>query len=69
MQNVFNICNECPQCGESRFTKSWHDLNDDEKQIVRLRYAIDVNSPDVIDRRTWCVNCWHEIDDRTARLI
>lgn len=51
----------CPRCGNQK-SKSWNELNEDEKILVeKLPAAADFTKQER-RRNRWCARCWHEFD-------
>ena len=61
-----NTDDRCPRCGARM--KSWHELEEDEREVVkRLPAAAEADA----ERRRlnrWCNQCWHESrsEEKTA---
>jgi hypothetical protein len=56
----------CPRCGNLKM-KSWHQLNDDEREIVKRLPASSTYKLE--ERKTlhlWCARCWFEINEPRA---
>jgi hypothetical protein len=55
-----NIDERCPRCGEGRM-KSWHELEDEEREVVkRLPAAAEGESEERQRQHRWCIRCWYE---------
>ncbi len=55
-----NVNNRCPKCGEKRL-KTWDELKDDEREVVRrLPGSGDFSSDERKTLHRWCTLCWHE---------
>ena len=51
---------KCPRCGVGRL-KSWPELSDEEREVVkRLPASADYSLDERARRHRWCTNCWHE---------
>ena len=54
-----NIDERCPRCEGP--LKSWAELNDDEREVVRRLPASSEFSAEERDRsHLWCTRCWYE---------
>ncbi|HEX9544204.1 MAG TPA: hypothetical protein VF955_03405 [Pyrinomonadaceae bacterium] len=50
----------CPKCGEEQL-KTWDELKDDEREIVRrLPGSADYETDERKSMHRWCTRCWHE---------
>jgi hypothetical protein len=50
----------CPRCHE-RSLKSWAELNDEEREVVkRLPASAEYSLEERQSRHRWCTRCWHE---------
>jgi hypothetical protein len=50
----------CPRC-EKRGMKSWNELTDDEKTVVkRLPRPADLSEEERHANHRWCTRCWYE---------
>ncbi|HEV2801059.1 MAG TPA: hypothetical protein VGW12_11210 [Pyrinomonadaceae bacterium] len=52
----------CPRCGgDARHLRSWRELSDAEREVVRrLPASADLSIEERAARHLWCVRCWHE---------
>lgn len=51
---------KCARCGVGRL-KSWGELSDEEREVVkRLPASADYSLDERAQRHRWCPNCWHE---------
>ena len=58
----------CPRC--SGPLRSWNDLNDEEREMVkRLPAAGDYSLEERKARHRWCTRCWYEDSGRTPTLV
>ena len=57
----------CPKCGSLRF-KSWDELDDDQKIIVRLLPASATVPQTEREKHRFCPRCWFETDERGSEL-
>lgn len=59
----FEFLKGCPRCGNTK-VKSWHQLNDDEREIVkRLPASMKYEDKQRKANHSWCIRCWFEITD------
>ena len=50
----------CPRCHE-RGLKSWVELNDEEREVVkRLPASAEYSLSERQATHRWCTRCWHE---------
>jgi len=50
----------CPRC-EKRGLKTWAELNDDEREVVkRLPRSATTSEEERKTRNRWCTRCWFE---------
>jgi hypothetical protein len=50
----------CPRCDTGRL-KSWDELNDDEREVVRrLEYSGGTSFAERRATHRWCTRCWYE---------
>ncbi len=50
----------CPKCGEEQL-KTWDELKDDEREIVRrLPGSANYGTDERKSMHRWCTRCWHE---------
>ena len=57
-----NIEEKCPRC-EGRL-RSWSELNDDEREVVRrLPESTEYSREEREKMRRWCTRCWYEASD------
>jgi len=50
----------CPRC-EKRGLKSWSELNDEEREVVkRLPLSGDYSLEERQQHHRWCTRCWYE---------
>lgn len=50
----------CPKCGENTL-RTWDELGDDEREIVRrLPGSADYSADERKSLHQWCTLCWHE---------
>jgi hypothetical protein len=55
-----SLSNRCPRCGEGRL-RSWQELDDEEREVVRrLPASADYTPDERRARHRWCTRCWHE---------
>jgi hypothetical protein len=51
---------QCPRCGVARL-RSWNELSDEEREIVRrLPASADYSLDERRAAHRWCTNCWYE---------
>lgn len=51
---------QCPRCHNLRL-KSWSELNDEEREVVkRLAKSADYSLDERQADHRWCTRCWHE---------
>lgn len=51
---------KCPRC-EKRGLKSWTELNDEEREVVkRLPMSADYSLSERQTSHRWCTRCWFE---------
>jgi hypothetical protein len=51
---------KCPRCDTARI-KSWDDLNDEEREVVkRLPASADYSLEERKALHRWCTRCWFE---------
>ena len=63
-----NSGNRCPRC-EGRL-RSWGDLNDEEREMVkRLPAAADFSLAERQVRHRWCTRCWYEDSGESPTLV
>lgn len=56
----------CPRCSEGQL-KSWAELSDDEREVVkRLPDSADFSEDERRATRRWCPRCWFEATDNTT---
>jgi len=49
----------CPRCHE-RGLKSWGELNDEEREVVkRLPASAEYSLAERQSRHRWCTRCWY----------
>jgi hypothetical protein len=59
----FGNTKPCPRCGSSKI-KGWHQLTDDEQELVkRLPASAQYKLQERKARHRWCKRCWHEFTD------
>jgi len=50
----------CPRCDKPGL-KSWEELNDEEREVVkRLPASVDYSLEERKARHRWCTRCWFE---------
>jgi Zn ribbon nucleic-acid-binding protein len=60
------VTTRCPQCHEG-VLKSWAELNDEEREVVkRLPAASEYSAAERERLHHWCVRCWHETSAERA---
>ncbi len=60
--------NLCPRCGTPGL-KSWHQLSDEDREVVkRLPASADYSIDERKARHQWCTRCWFEDTGRTPTL-
>jgi len=61
MKQLFNTA--CPRC-EKRGLKTWTELNDEQREIVkRLPAAASFDLSERQATHRWCTRCWYEATD------
>ena len=62
-----NTDDRCARCGEGRL-RSWSELGDDEREVVRRLPASAEYSQEVREQsHRWCTRCWYEATDDMSR--
>lgn len=64
---MFEFEDACPRCGANRL-RSWHELSEEEREVVRRLYGVDANE-ERGRRLRWCVRCWHEETNARPRNV
>jgi hypothetical protein len=58
MKELFNTA--CPRC-EKRGLKTWTDLNDEQREVVkRLPASANFQLSERQATHRWCTRCWYE---------
>ncbi|HEX8475168.1 MAG TPA: hypothetical protein VF666_14155 [Pyrinomonadaceae bacterium] len=58
--NTTDTQDPCPRCHATHL-RTWHDLDDDQREIVRrLPASADYTHQERIARHRFCTRCWHE---------
>jgi hypothetical protein len=57
----------CPRC-DKRGMKSWSELNDEEREIVkRLPLSANYSLEERKATHRWCTRCWYESTERDSQ--
>ena len=55
-----SVNEKCPKCDKPG-TKSWEELNDEEREVVkRLPASAEYSMEERQARHRWCTRCWNE---------
>ena len=59
---------QCPRCAAEHL-RSWSDLSDEERELVRrLPASADYSLEERKARHRWCIRCWYEASLGSANL-
>ena len=58
----------CPRCENPRL-KSWSELNDEEREVVkRLPQSAEYSLEERQATHRWCMRCWYEQEAGSSRF-